>query len=191
MALVDLKGRPLNVSEHNNIEHTIGEELPAPTIINGSSSSPSLGSSSVPAREDHTHGATGSAVFYAQKTTDQSGIISITFITGLATTGVWTAVANRRYKVTCQIEIIQTVATDVWVLDLIDQSVPVGLKRCTEPNNDVSSHTTTLIYVTNSSISGAKDWRIALTRAIGSGTLTAGAASTYPAFLLIEDIGPL
>ena len=55
MALLDQFGKPLTLSQHNSIEHAIGEELPAPTIILPSAGVAALGTSSVPAREDHQH----------------------------------------------------------------------------------------------------------------------------------------
>ena len=54
-SLFDTLGKPLNLAHHNSIEHSIGEELPAPTIILPSGAA-SLGSSAVSSREDHTHG---------------------------------------------------------------------------------------------------------------------------------------
>jgi len=58
--LFDQFGKPLSLSQHNSIEHTIGEEIPAPTLIfpgGLQTTASSLGTSSVPAREDHVHGA--------------------------------------------------------------------------------------------------------------------------------------
>jgi len=198
VVLFDQFGKPLSLSQHNSIEHTIGEEIPAPTLVkNVIGIGPAeLGSSSIPAREDHRHGdlnnTAGNTVFYSEASSQITGIVAITFLPGLATTGLWTAVANRRYEVSVKVEILQTVASDVWVMNLIDQTVPVVLQRTVDANGSVTSPTKFLHYVTTTSISGAKDWRISLERVGGTGTLSAPFdTATSPAFILIKDIGPL
>lgn len=143
--------------------------------------------------EDYLSGLAKSGigkVFYAQVTADQGGITTIAFLTGLATTNVWRASPDRRYRITAKVEVTQTTAADVWVLKLIDQSVPVQLQRSVGQNNTTSSCTGHLAYVTTTSLSGLKDYRLTLER-VGAGTLTMSAGSAQPAFLLIEDIGAL
>lgn len=125
---------------------------------------------------------------YTETTTAVATIVAQTFYGGLATT--WTATANRRYKVTCQMEILQTVANDVWVGNLIDQNVPANLNRFTGSFANTASATVIFTWVSNVTRSGAQDFRLTLLRAAGTGSLTMSGASTA-AFLLIEDIGPL
>ena len=130
-------------------------------------------------------------VFYAQVTADQTGVTTEVDVTGLTTSGAWTAETGRRYKVTAQFEITQSVAGDAWVVEIKDASGPTTLKRITGSNGSTFSESKTGEYVSNASISGAKTWKLTVRRAVGSGTITFGASSTYPAFLMIEDIGPL
>jgi len=55
MVLFDTKGNPLTYAQHSNLEHSIGEEILAPTLILPTGATSSLGVSAVPAREDHVH----------------------------------------------------------------------------------------------------------------------------------------
>jgi len=70
--LFDQFGRPLSLSQHKSTEHTIGEEIPAPTLILPNGATSSLGSSSIPAREDHRH-SSGIPVF--ANTTARNAVI--------------------------------------------------------------------------------------------------------------------
>jgi hypothetical protein len=126
-------------------------------------------------------------VGYAQITSNSVAFSALTLISGLSIT--WTAVAGRRYSLRFSGEIIQGVATDVWVMSLEDTSAT--LKRITACNNNTSSTSVEATYITNASISGSKTWRLNGVRAGGTGTITVGASSTYPAYLAIEDLGPL
>ena len=130
-------------------------------------------------------------VFYAQITADQTGITTEVDVTGLTTAGTWTAVGGRRYRVTCQFETVQSVGGDAWVVEIKDAAGPTTLTRCTGSNGASFSESKTVTYSNNASISGAKTWKITARRAVGSGTITFGASATYPAYLMIEDIGPL
>lgn len=129
-------------------------------------------------------------VFYTQTATNvtTAGTTQSLFA-GLAATG-WTAVAGRRYKLTCQYELTQSVASDVYMINLINQAVPVNLNRVTGSNVSTAARTAGFEYVTNASIAGSQDWRIGVFRASGTGTIDLSGVSSV-AFLLIEDIGPL
>ena len=111
-------------------------------------------------------------VFYAQVTADQTGVTTEVDVTGLTTSGAWTAETGRRYRVTAQFEIAQSVASDVWVVDIKDSSTT--LKRITGNNGSTSSESKTGEYVSTASISGAKTWKLTVRRAVGSGTITLG-----------------
>lgn len=130
-------------------------------------------------------------VFYAQTATNvtTAGTGQV-ILAGLSTTGLWTAVAGRRYRLTCQMELTQSVATDVYVMNLINQTVPVNLNRVTGSNASTAALTLAFTYVTNASISGAQDWRVGVVRAVGTGTIDISGTTT-PAFMLIEDVGPI
>ena len=126
-------------------------------------------------------------VAYAQITADSSQFSSLTLIPGLSVT--FTAVADRRYKMSFECEVVQTVGGDVWVFNMEDTAVT--LKRVTGRNATTNSVSISASYSNNASITGSKTWRINGVRASGSGNIQVGAAATYPAFVLVEDIGPL
>lgn len=126
-------------------------------------------------------------VAYAQITTSSAAFTALTVISGLSVT--FTAVAGRRYRFTFKFEQVMSVATDVFVFNLED--TVSTLSRFTFPTNTTSSTSHMVSYVSNSSISGSKTWRVNGARAAGSGNCVVGAGSTYPAYVLVEDIGTL
>jgi hypothetical protein len=48
-----------------------------------------------------------------------------------------------------------------------------------------------LLYVSNSSISGAQTWKLDCGRDGGTRTIDLLASATNPSFILVEDIGPI
>ena len=125
---------------------------------------------------------------YAQSTTATTGVTtSETDITGLSVT--FTARANRRYRVTGVVDVIDSGSSSIYVVSLKDGGTQ--LHRAAHVNGHTGANTVQVLYSNNSSISGSKTWKLTLVRAGGAGTLSTTNASTYPSFLLVEDVGSL
>lgn len=115
-------------------------------------------------------------------------------ISGLSVT--FNAEAGRRYKATAEFEIVQGTASDIWVVGINEGGTV--LKRITGNNAQASASITHSGFYTNeSSISGAKTWKVTALAAVGTGVVMvagSGAGNHYtspPATLMIEDIGAL
>jgi hypothetical protein len=122
---------------------------------------------------------------YSSVTANQTGITSVTDLTGLLVT--WTAVAGRRYKVTVTGEITATVGDGAYVVALTTSS-NTDLKRAADACLTTSSRTFTLTYVEVPG-AGSVTRKARLSKAGGTGTVGLSASSTNPAFILVEDIG--
>jgi hypothetical protein len=126
---------------------------------------------------------------YSQATSTQSGITSITDLTNLTVT--FTAVAGRRYKATVYVHIAQGTAVDGSYQVILREGVTelTSLFSKNPTVNESAGHC--FAYVSNSSISGSKTWKVSLQRDSGTASLSLAASATRPAYLLIEDIGEL
>lgn len=124
---------------------------------------------------------------YAQVTANQTGITTMTDLTGLSVT--WTAVAGRRYKVTFKVLVFSTVANDdanVWLRDGSSTSLNAYGVRAVSTTHGINvsgSHVLTGLSA------GSQTVKLSLQRAAGSGSVAIAAASTHPSFILVEDIG--
>lgn len=128
-------------------------------------------------------------IAYGQSTTVQTGISTIP-TTVIEQDLTFTAVAGRRYKATVVLHGSQTVATDEFLVSLV-QATSTQLQRNLFSNNATDGRPVTMTYTNNSSISGATRWRVVMIRNAGSGAYATEPNSTYPSFLLIEDCGLL
>lgn len=124
-------------------------------------------------------------VGYAQTTTTTTGVTAVTDVTGLSVT--FNAVAGRRYRAMAVVDVLDSASSSVYVLSLKEGAT--GLHRAAHVNGHTGANTVQLLYVSNTSISGSKTWKVTLERASGAGTLSTTNGATYPSFLLIEDIG--
>lgn len=127
-----------------------------------------------------------STVGYTAKTTQQTGITTVVDITGLSVT--FTAIAGRRYRVSLRALAFSSSAGDVAQVQLRDGGGTVlQLAQIPLPvaNFGFIAHCD---YVTNS-WSGSVTVKAAALRNSGSGTITFEAGATYPAYILVEDIG--
>ena len=124
---------------------------------------------------------------YAQVTSNQTGITTMTDLTGLSVT--WTAVTGRRYRVSFKVLIFSTVANDdanVWVRNGSSASLNAYGVRAVSTTHGImvaGSHVLTGLSA------GSQTVKLSLERAAGSGSLGLAAASTHPSFILVEDIG--
>ncbi len=124
---------------------------------------------------------------YAQRTSNQTGITTMTDITSLSVT--WTAVAGRRYKASFKVLVFSTVANDdvnVWLRNGSSTSLNAYGVRAVSTTHGImvaGSHVLTGLSA------GSQTVKLSLERAAGSGSVALAAASTHPSFILVEDIG--
>lgn len=116
---------------------------------------------------------------------DQSGISAVTFLAGCDVAFI--GVPGREYEFIGQVEITQTIATDVFTLALTRNGV-TQVKRATASNHGTEANTVTIYYSSSNEL-GNTTFQLALTRAVGSGTLTAGASAVNPSQLIVRDNG--
>lgn len=116
-----------------------------------------------------------------------------TMANGTAITGfnvAWSAVVNRRYKITAGCELVPSATTLTMVGISIPDTVSTQFNRDEVPNNQLLGIT----LVSTAVVSGlATTARTTSVNAVsgGTGTMsTANFAGTRPAYLVIEDIGP-
>lgn len=123
----------------------------------------------------------------AEVTANQTGITTITDLTGLGVTVV--VGANRRIKVTGFIHVsVDTVSDTTATLYVRDASGTLIVAR----NRPVGNSRQAGLMVQWIGTPDAGSWspKLSLHREVGTGTLTMHASSTVPAFILVEDIGP-
>jgi hypothetical protein len=123
----------------------------------------------------------------AEITASQLGIgTSSTDITGLSVT--FDAIDGRLYRYSFQADVAVSVADGAWVVQLTDASNN-GLKRTTLGPANLASFTCTMLHK-ESGLSGSTTRKMRANKAVGTGTLDIHAASSFPGFLMVEDIGP-
>jgi hypothetical protein len=128
------------------------------------------------------------AVGYAEITANSAGFTgTLTDISGLSVT--WPAISSRRYKTTIQTPVQSTVANDVPIISITDASNTQKQQTAT-PIALVGIAVWQTSTLVETGVSGSTTRKVRGQRAIGSGTLTILANSAYPAFVLVEDIGP-
>lgn len=125
-------------------------------------------------------------IAYASKTTQQTGITSVADITGLSVT--FTAVAGRRYRVKLQALVFSSISNDIVQIQIRDGSGTVLNLSQVLAASSTFGLSAACEYVTNG-WTGSTTVKAAALRNSGTGTVTFDAGATYPAFLLVEDIG--
>lgn len=125
-------------------------------------------------------------VGYAQRTTDQGGIVNaLVDIVGLSVT--FTATAGRIYRISSHIPVTSSANQDqigVYIMTgagaaLAAEVVHVAFNNFSYPGQPVT---------VQSALSGSVTVKIAAYRAGGTGTGTVKADATYPAWIMVEDI---
>ena len=123
---------------------------------------------------------------YAQVTADQGGITAVTDLTGLTLT--FTVVANRKLRLIAQALFRSTVSGDIAKLSITDSAGNVlqfGQLAVTGANATLN------VALRITPAAGTVTYKLRAERAAGTGTLTMEADAISPAFLLVEDIGPV
>lgn len=146
--------------------------------------------------------AFGSAPSSAEYNLLPRGYIVATSITGSGATGVstvatdvtglsvtWTALANRRYRITAGGDFAFT-ATDTQAFLILADGASTQIQRTTSP---VTSNTAIpvsgyLTYIEAPS-AGSTTRKLMIQRATGSGTVGFQGGTGNPAFIVVEDIG--
>ncbi len=127
------------------------------------------------------------AMGYAEVTANQTGITTMTDLTGLSVT--WTAVAGRNYKVTFKVLLFSTVANDdvnVWLRNGSSTSLNAFGTRAVSTAHGIG---VTGSHRLSGLSAGSQTVKLSLERAAGSGAVALAAAATHPSFILVEDIG--
>lgn len=125
---------------------------------------------------------------YAEITTSPSTFTTIVDISGLSVT--FTAVANRRYRITAGAILSSSVANDVariWITNGSNTQLQAGSTGAM-PTATIGH--SVLAQVIKTPSAGSITYKVRAERAIGTGNITLTAGSTVPAYILVEDIGP-
>lgn len=130
-----------------------------------------------------TVGSLGRAIV----TASQGSITTEVDLTGLVVTV--TVAANRLIQITGYVQFKSTVVDDVAGLVIKESTTQLGaaLKEM-RPANIGSQLVAHALVVAPSA--GSHTYKLTGQRVAGTGTLTAEAGATFPAFILVEDLGP-
>lgn len=125
---------------------------------------------------------------YAEITANQTGITAIVDVTGLSLT--WTAAANRRYKITTKAYVTSSVALDAVAVAITTGGGVQVQSTGTHVHLAGTSYGVVLEAVVTGVAAGSATYKVRALRSAGTGSCSIVAHSTYPAFILVEDIGP-
>ena len=129
----------------------------------------------------------GGWIGYAEVTANQSGIGStVTDLTGLSV--AVTVGPSRRIRISARVLVTGTVADTVAALLIREGGTTLTQGRCHIIGSTSANGLTSEVVLTPST--GAHTYKLSAQWAAGSGTITIEAAAGYPAFVLVEDIGP-
>jgi hypothetical protein len=134
----------------------------------------------------HTHsGTTVGTLGYAQVTATQGSITTEADLTSL--TATVTVAAGRRIKIT-GVVLVQTTNTDTIAYLRIKESTTVLqiASQMFHLSTDVLALRATSVLTPSA---GSHTYKLSLARQGGTGTLSMVAGATFPAFILVEDIG--
>lgn len=130
----------------------------------------------------------GGWIGYVEITSSQGSISTETDITGLSVTV--TVNTTRRIKLTAY--------CSGWLSTVNGDRAVMYIKESTTKLQEARSSTTAAGVATDAIIvqavlapsSGSHTYKVSFERNAGTGSLTFGAGTTNPAFLLVEDVGP-
>lgn len=121
----------------------------------------------------------------ATKTSGQGSITSVTDVTSLSVT--FTAVTGRRYRLSFQGQVYSNVSGDTVQVQITDSTNAVQNFGIALASSGYSMSIRVDAYVTPSA--GSVTYKVRALRNTGSGTVGIDCGSTYPAFLVAEDVG--
>lgn len=128
-------------------------------------------------------------VAYAQAVANQTGVTTITDATSLSVT--FTAVSGRNYRTTVFMEIGSTVAGDLLVAYITTGANTQVMRAAVVAPALVggSSYSPVMFAYNSSALSGSTTHKVRIERNAGTGTMGIGASATFPAFIMVEDLG--
>lgn len=156
------------------------QELP----VNDSGTSRKINGTQLIAAVAQGTGQFGSAA-YAQVTANQGTFTTATDLTGLTVTV--TTVTGRRYRVTGLVNISSSVANDICRLTLQEGATVLDLRQGSSPVANENASILCSAILTPSA--AAHTYKLTATRESGTGNLTMQASTTFPAYILVEDLG--
>lgn len=109
-------------------------------------------------------------------------------IAGLATTV--TVTATRRVQITVLLHVQSTVANDRAQIQIREGTTVLGTVNMPQLVTAASPYSHQFSVVVNAPAAGAHTYKVSFLRLAGTGTLTAAASATMPAFILAQDLGP-
>lgn len=123
---------------------------------------------------------------YAEVTADQTAITTIVDLTGLSV--AVTAGADRRLKITGSCHAASPTAADEVDLYIREGSTTLQQRVLTvgTAGRIYALHAIAIVTPT----AGAHTYKLSMARTAGAGSAFMGAGALYPAFILVEDIGP-
>jgi hypothetical protein len=131
------------------------------------------------------NGLPAGVIDYKERTTNQTGITTVADLTGLSIS--FTAVANRRYRVTGDVGGGFTSTSDVFLLYITDGSNNVKQKSS---NSFISSEVRrTFVSIVLVPGAGSVTYKLRGESTFGN-ACQVSASATAPAFFIVEDIGP-
>lgn len=126
-------------------------------------------------------------VGYAQVTANQGSITNVIVdLTSLTLT--FTAAASRYYKITGYGLLATTVADDMFAVSITDGAGT----QLQQASCQIRVATVTQFFIVQVVVqpgAGSKTYKLRCVRTTGTGTGTLTASATFPAYILIEDIG--
>ncbi len=144
------------------------------------------GSYTVPSTPGAVDGARG-VIGYSERTTDQGTFTAETDLTGLSV--AVTAATARRIRITGQVRLASSIGGD---------RVSVNIKEGTTRFNASLLSTVTanlgitlVVQAVITPTAGAHTYKLSAARSNGTGNVTSQALADTPAFILVEDIGPV
>lgn len=129
-------------------------------------------------------GAPSSTLAYAEVVANQGSITTEVDLTGLSVTV--NVPAGRRLLITGNALAASTIANDR--IDFVIQEDGVQIQNGAETADVASQVIATQASIVRSPSAGSHTYKLRMGRGVGTGTITMTAASTIPAFLLVEDI---
>jgi len=107
-------------------------------------------------------------------------------ITGLSVTV--TVVAGRRIRITASGAFFDTVATDVVQMNIKEGATQLQQAAIVPGAASANVNVEKSVVIASPS-AGAHTYKVSAIRSTGTGAVTFNAGATFPAFILVEDIG--
>lgn len=163
------------------------------TPVIDSQTAGTAGASTAASRDSHQHQQAtatprGTMGTPGRVTANQGSITTAVDLTSLTTT--FTAVSGRRYKVTGHAMFQSTVADDIAIMTIMEGATQLqqGDSLCRPAALAITNHAEVVLACPADITAAAHTYKLQAARS-GTGTVTMVAAATFPAFILVEDIG--